>query len=167
MIERIVNKRKKRRNNLKKRKMQPFKKFAKKQLNENYQFNLQEYLDNSLGIPRNRMPQVPDDNLDDFLLHFKSRWNVKKKTIPLKKLKPTQGEINMDKVKSMLRKKKKPYFLRKFIVSKDYRIADGHHAHVAGMLKDPNHPVTVYQVSVTGKKMLEILNKLKITYREE
>lgn len=136
-------------------------------LNESFseKFSIEDWINKGLGIKRNRMPQIDSDHLDYCLLHLSSKYKVKKMVIPVSKLLPIQSEINLEKVNKMVKKGKKPK--TPFLLSKDYRLSDGTHSAASLMLQDPNAEVTVYRTNLESKKLIEVLNKLKVTYKKE
>lgn len=126
-------------------------------------FSIEDYLKQSLNITRDKMPQIPDSELDSFIMHFSSKYGLKKLQVPLCKLKPTQNEINIDKVRDMIKDRSERWKERKYLVSKNWHLADGHHDCVCGMIQNPNELVTIYKVNLPIEKMLQIMRKLKIT----
>ncbi len=128
-------------------------------------FDVDGWLKRGKGIKRNRMPQLPKENFSSFLMHFARKYKIKEMTVPVSKLKPIQGEVNMEKVKNMIGKKKASK--RSFFVSKDYGIADGTHGVLSLMMKDPNTMVKIYKTNVPCGKMIEILNKMKHSHNAE
>jgi hypothetical protein len=131
-------------------------------------FDKDAYLANSFDIPRNKMPQIPDDELDRILIHFMNKHGgAKKEIVPIAKLQPTQNEIDMDKVRDMIKKDDGHWRKRIYIVSKDFRLCDGHHSHVYGMIDDPTAEVTIYRSKLPIDRMLNILRRLKITTIEQ
>lgn len=103
---------------------------------------------NSLNIPRKDMPQIRSVHIKDFI-DFLQRNDLKvyKKQIAVKDLKPTQNEINLEKVKI-----KYDEFVdnvarvKPFIVSKDHYILDGHHQLFALKELDKNRKVECYLI---------------------
>lgn len=135
-------------------------------LNEsNNDFSIEDWISKGLGLKRNRMPQIDSDHLDYCLMHFANKYKVQKITIPVSKLLPIQSEINLEKVQKMVKKAKAPK--TPFLVSKDFRLCDGTHTAAALLLQNPNTEVVVYRTNVESKKLIEILNKLKVTYKKE
>lgn len=126
-------------------------------------FDFDDYLKDSIGIERAKMPQVNKEVIDEFLIHFANKYNVRKETVPAIKLRPTQNEINKSKVREMIRSGESAWKNRVFLVSKEYRIADGHHQHLTALIEEPETNVTVYRTNLDIRKMLDILRRMKIT----
>ena len=125
-------------------------------------FDVDGWLKQSKGIKRDKMPQLPKENMSDFLIHFAKKYKVKRMVVPVSKLKPIQNEVNMEKVNRMMGKDKASK--RTYFVSKDYGIADGTHGALSIMMKDPNTDVNIYRTNLPCKKMIEILNKMKYSH---
>lgn len=122
-----------------------------------------DYMEDNLGISRDQMPQITTDNLDDFLIHYASKASVRKTTKKLCDIKPTQSEINEDKVIDRIKQDSDSWEKRKYIISLDGYLLDGHHDWAYGLQKDPNKEVEVYRVSIPIKKLISRTNKMKIT----
>lgn len=128
-------------------------------------FDLDQYLDSSLQFKRSRMPQLPEDKFDTFLLHLANKYSVKRIELPAQSLKPTQGELDMSKAKNKAIKFSRPGAIRPaFIASKDCRIADGHHAHAGLLINNDKKPVVVYKTNLSAPKLIEVLNKMKHSF---
>lgn len=135
-------------------------------LNESFgEFSINDWITKGLGVKRNRMPQIDKDQMDYCLMHLSNKYKVQKITIPVNKLLPIQSEINMEKVEKMVKGKSKAKV--PFLVSKDYRLCDGTHSVASLLLQNPKKEVTVYRTNLEEKKLIEILNKLKVTYKKE
>jgi ADP-ribose pyrophosphatase YjhB (NUDIX family) len=138
-----------------------------KAMGEN-EFEYQKYMYKSLGRSRDTMPQISKEDLDKILIHFSgvsNGSNVIKKSIKLKKLKPTQFEINNEKVKDMVAKGHVPDY---FITSQKNHLLDGHHGWAAALeQKDPESEVTVYQIGLKTKEALRRINLIKSTTRKD
>lgn len=133
-----------------------------KSLKTDGDFEYKKYMDVSLGRSRDSMPQISKADLDKILIHFSGVSNgsrVIKKSIPLKKLKPTQSEINENKVRDMVEKGYKPDY---FITGKKGYLLDAHHGWAASLEQmDPESNVTVYQIKLDPKEALRRVNLLK------
>jgi hypothetical protein len=140
-----------------------------KELNEaeGSKFVYEKYMDKCLGKSRDEMPQVDESNLDDFLIHYSKNATVKKYKRKLNTLKPTQNEINEEKVSKMMEDKKEGWRKRKYIVSLDGHILDGHHSWAAGLEKDEEAEVDVYRVNVPIKKLVTRTNRMKIAKKAD
>lgn len=130
-------------------------------------FDKDEYLSNHSNIDRSKMPQIPENELDTILIHFMNRHGgIRKEVVPITKLQPTQNELDMDKVRDMI-KSDHNWRDRKYVVSKEYKLCDGHHSIICGLIGDPDASVTVYRSKLPIEKMIQILNRLKVTNQEK
>lgn len=117
--------------------------------------------DETLGIPRHDMPQIIDDNTTQFIKELtKLGRTVKDVDIPVGQLKGTQGELNMDKVNSLLDKMKAgkwnwDFQEEKVLASSDGHILDGHHRWAAQRLFDPNSSMPIIQVDLNISDLLD------------
>lgn len=128
------------------------------------------YMKHALDRKRETMPQIASEDVDQVVIHFaQNSPNVKvtKKLVPLSKLKPTQSEINEDKVNSM----SVDTNATRFIVSKNYYMADSHHhwAAIHEAYKDAeNEPtVTVYKINLEIGELLRRLNLMKVSGKKD
>lgn len=108
---------------------------------KNFKFDKEDYLSVGYDIPRSSMPQID-------WKEFKEILPILSKIIPIsagycyaKTLKPTQNEINIDKVMKKIAKGKKvdPDYV--FIMDMNYHIIDGHHKHVQLLMTCPDQEV--------------------------
>ena len=94
--------------------------------------SLEEQIDqipDSLNIPRCQMPQIKKDDINEFIGFLKSNGiKVEEVEMEVSKLKPTQNEINLNKVKIKYDDfRDNATEMKPFMVSKDDHILDGHH----------------------------------------
>ena len=127
-------------------------------------FDYEAYFDNALHYKRSQMPQIDFEHLDDVLMHLSSKYKVTKLRKKLSELLPTQCEVNVDKIKSKLNDFSIDGL--KFVTSKDFHIADGHHSHICGLVTNPDAEVVVYRTNLDIQKLLKVLNALKVTTKE-
>jgi hypothetical protein len=106
-------------------------------------FDLEQYLSQSKGIKRIDMPQLNMEYVLELMPMFKDFVSVAKIELPVSQLKPTQCEINLDKVLMNIAKDSELGDLT-FICSNDLHIIDGHHRHVHSLITDPTKMVTCY-----------------------
>jgi hypothetical protein len=126
-------------------------------------------LKNTLNIPRNKMPQIKREFIPDFVKALnQSGVSVSKRKMDVKHLKPTQSEINMNKVKQKYEnfvngvKTPKP-----FIVSYDNFILDGHHQLFALQTLEKDTKVDCYYIGIKMKDLLKFAHEFpKTTYKE-
>ena len=82
-------------------------------------------------LPRNILPQIPSDKMEEFLEFVKNNEvSVKHGRAPIIKLKPIQSHINREKVEK-IKKNAKTQKLSPILVSKEGFVIDGHHRWVA------------------------------------
>jgi hypothetical protein len=117
-------------------------------------------LSGSLNIARKKMPQIRQKYIIDFIKMLKTdNVEIHKREMSVRNLKPTQNEINMNKVRtkydgfSTESEEVKP-----FIVSYDNYILDGHHQLFALKALDPDFKVFCYVINL---KMLDLLKYAK------
>lgn len=150
-------------NNIRKSSFDDFAKNIKGEQNE-FAAKYKAKLNDSLGKSREDMPQISEKDIDSFLIHFSGNSNnasVKKVKIKLSKLKPSQNELNDDKVIEGLTNNN--WKDRNYIVSEDNYLLDGHHSWASGLEIDPEKEVTVYKVSLPARELIRRSNLLKIT----
>lgn len=131
----------------------------------NYEYYLNKY---SLNRSRDSMPQIDEDDLDSFILHFANSENkVSKVKMRLFELKPSQNEINIDKVKEKIEEFSENYCSRKYVISKDNYIVDGHHDWAHGLQIDPFCEVDCYKINLPIIELLRRANLLKMTTKRD
>lgn len=129
------------------------------------EFQYTDKMKHSLGYARKDMPQVDADNVTDFVLHFNDKVGVKKVKRKLSSLKPSQSEMNDDKVYHFVGqgidgKNTK----NKYIISNDNYILDGHHRWAADLeLSNDEDEVSCYKINLPAKELIKQANKLKMT----
>lgn len=122
----------------------------------------------SLNISRNKMPQIKKDFIQDFIKTLKKDGvSVHERDVAIKSLKPTQSEINVDKVKEKHEKFLQGKEIKPFIVSYDNHILDGHHQLYALKILDNDTKVKCHVVGLSIKDLLKYAHKFpKTTYKE-
>jgi hypothetical protein len=100
----------------------------------------------NLSISRAHMPQIAQDQRDNFLKSLEDEGISHQylRMAPIH-LKATQGEFNLDKVRSIMDKKPK---LNPVIVSKDNFILDGHHRWLADYNIDKHEPTPMLKINL-------------------
>ena len=111
---------------------------------------------------RKNMPQI--DNMDDFVKDLKDEgYKISSEKIEAKKLKPTQTEFNMDKVKGMISSgnyKNKP-----IVVTSDNYILDGHHRWKAHVEVEEDQPII--RVNMSFEKLFDFVDGKKyVKYKQ-
>lgn len=119
---------------------------------------------NSLNIPRSKMPQIKKDHIPEFISMLKSHGvNISKRDVSIRSLKPTQNEINVDKVKDKYDKFVDGKEIKPFIVSHDNYILDGHHQLFALKTLDADQKVSCYVIGITMKTLLQFAHSFPKT----
>lgn len=116
-------------------------------------------LKGGLGHSREKLPQIPGEKVGEFLAWLKEKGvSSSQKKLPVKSLKPSQGELEMDKVDSMAAK---PAELRSgdpIITSKDSYVMDGHHRWGAFRKALPDEEIPAIVVDLPIKELIQIAN---------
>lgn len=138
---------------------------AQKKPEKKKEFKYREFMDKNLGISREDMPQIDPEDISDFLLHYADKTKVKRVERKISDLKPTQAEINDDKVSKKLEEKSENWLKRKYIVSLDGYLLDGHHDWAYGLEVNPEQEVAVYRIGLPIKKLLSRTKRMNISKR--
>jgi len=117
----------------------------------------------TMGIPRNKMPQVATSDYPEFIDYLKDAGaGFTKETVPAKSLKAIQGEFSDEGMMKALRKRK---LEKPVIASSDDYIIDGHHRWLAAL--NTGSDVVVYRVNKAGKELLQLVKDFpKTTYKD-
>jgi len=107
-----------------------------------------------LNVPRAEMPQIRSHDVTEFLNTLRAKGiKVEEKQQTAGSLKPTQRELNPEKVaalKGIPTTRDKP-----IIVSKDGFIMDGHHRWAGIVADNPNHKIATHTVDLPMKELLK------------
>jgi ParB-like chromosome segregation protein Spo0J len=119
--------------------------------------------DGNLGIPRVKMPQIPEKKVEHFVSFLKEEgFRAQKKKVPVDSLRATQKEINADKAEAISGKIVDGTFEMDppVVVSSDNHILDGHHRWAGGLLAKVREGLdvmmSVIKVNLPIKKLLEL-----------
>ena len=108
----------------------------------------------TLGIKRDKMPQVRSKDYDELIAHLKKNGvSVQKKSVKATKLKATQSDFNVDKIVDKISNIKTLGKAKPLIVSSDNYIIDGHHRWLAA--KNVGGSIDVMQSNVKVKELLK------------
>lgn len=133
-------------------------------------FKYLDKMNSSLNYSREQMPQIDSENLTDFVAHFGEKVGIKKVSKKLSQLKPTQNEINNDKLTDLYgesyREDFNPEKIR-YVISNDDYLMDGHHRWAAGLEADENAKVTCYQINLPIKQLVNRASKMKIAKKKD
>lgn len=115
-------------------------------------------LPHNLGITRDKMPQITNEYLPDFLGWLKNQGiALSMEQITANTLKPTQTEVNTDlssKISTTMVKSGKP-----LLVSSDNYILDGHNRWYAFAKSEPNDKLAAIRIHLGIKPLLSISMK--------
>lgn len=111
---------------------------------------------------RKNMPQI--DNMDEFVKDLKKEgYKISSEKIEAKKLKPTQTEFNMEKVKGMISSGK--YKNKPIVVTSDNYILDGHHRWKAHVEVKEDQPII--RVNMPFEKLFDFVDGKKyVKYKQ-
>lgn len=123
----------------------------------------------TLGIPRNQMPQIKQTDMKEFMKFLADKGvSVKKLTIEVGKLRPSQKEYSQDKVKSMVSTMPINKIVDNvFLVSTDRYIADGHHRYLAASMINPRTLVNCWQINLSIVELLRVIHDFPKSFIKE
>jgi N12 class adenine-specific DNA methylase/adenine-specific DNA methylase len=108
----------------------------------------------SLGIPRDEMPQITRDDQAEFQEFAKSQGvEIKPETVAASKLKPTQTQYNPTQAAQL----PEEALSKPLMVSSDNRVLDGHNTLVKLQEGDPNREVNILRVPLRAKEALALM----------
>lgn len=119
----------------------------------------------TLGIPRDRMPQVKSKDYDELITFLKKRKiRMAKKKIKANQLKATQSNFNKDKIVQAVDKYKTLATAKPIIVSSDGYVIDGHHRWLGAV--NVGGDISIMQASVKAKELLDAINDFPKTFNK-
>lgn len=119
----------------------------------------------TLGIPRDRMPQVKSKDYDELIAFLKKRKiRMAKKKIKANQLKATQSNFNKDKIVQAVDKYKTLATAKPIIVSSDGYVIDGHHRWLGAV--NVGGDISIMQASVKAKELLDAINDFPKTFNK-
>lgn len=117
--------------------------------------------DDTMGVPRGRMPQIDEQDYPEFFEYLKkNNVSLDKDRVDAKSLNPIQKEFTDQGVLKALAKEEKPV-----IASSDNFIVDGHHRWLASINTKSDLPI--YRANITGEKLFKLVKKFPKTYFKE
>ncbi len=126
-----------------------------------------KYIEKSLGVPRDEMPQIETKHIAGFLKFLKSKGvELEAKPVDVSDLKLTQGEINVEKVLNLM-KNDTDSLDDYIVVSNDGYILDGHHRVVALYNLDNEADIRCIIVDVDIYELLELAFDYPKTEKED
>ena len=124
-------------------------------------------LNYTIGIPRTDLPQIEDEYHSDILKDMDNdNISYVNKDMGCKELKPSQDELNLEKISGM-RNEGNHLKSRSIFVSEDNFIVDGHHVWAARMLDDPNMEINCYKVNMNIIDLINWFNSHDFTYSKK
>tara|TARA_B110001469_G_C9600637_1_gene298450 strand:+ start:762 stop:1196 length:435 start_codon:yes stop_codon:yes gene_type:complete len=128
----------------------------------------------NLGVTRNKMPQINEAVMKDYLKFIKKSSKVAKRKFNVNTLKPTQNELSLNVIRKKQLKLSKHNKNPPIIISNDNYILDGHHRWAT--LRDCNMfpkncntklslKIDAYKIDMPIKKLLKKTRSFKhVTY---
>jgi hypothetical protein len=126
-----------------------------------------EYPDSkkTLGIPRDKMPQVKSKDYDELVSFLKKKKiSMTKRKVKAKDLKATQSNFNVDKITQAVAKYKTLAQAKPIIVSSDGFVIDGHHRWLGAV--NVGGDISIMQASVKAKELLDAINQFPKTFNK-
>jgi len=119
----------------------------------------------NLGIMRDKMPQVPSDQKDEFLVEMTNRGiAVTREEVSPQKLHPIQAEISASKSGKIARDLKENGHKKgdgaRIVISSDNYVIDGHHRWAASAFlsfKDESQSIPVLRVDMTHMELIDVV----------
>jgi len=123
----------------------------------------QLYDEDNLGIPRNKMPQVPSDTKGIFITEMEKRGaRVQKGVANPAKLHPIQAEMSASKVGLIMKKLREKGVATddggRIVISKDNYVIDGHHRWAAASMlsfENPDIKLPVIRVDLNHRDLID------------
>lgn len=124
-------------------------------------------LDFTIGIPRTELPQIEDDHHQSIIDEFeKDNIDYEHLTCTCKELKPSQDELNIDKIKGMI-KEGNHKNERTIFISEENFIVDGHHVWAARMLENHDMEIDCIKVDMNIIDLINWFNEKDFTYSKK
>lgn len=112
-----------------------------------------------LGQARDKLPQIPGEKLKEFITWLaKKGVKASQAKIPVKQLKPSQGELESNKIDSMAAKPDELRTGDPIITSKDDFVLDGHHRWGAFRKTLPDESIPALKVDLPIKDLIKLAN---------
>lgn len=116
-------------------------------------------------IPRHQMPAIRAKLIPKFVRWLRKQGvSVERVDVPAADLRPTQTEVDPDKVRKILRTGGNDKFI---LISKDNRVLDGHHHWAAAWLRGFRSPCRCLQADRTIKQLMKLAHDFPhVQYKE-
>ena len=123
-------------------------------------------LNNTLGIERGELPQIPKDSIEEYLGYLESnKIPFEIQSQPVASLNSSQTEIDLDKVRDMMTDE--DVNNTPIIVSKDDYILDGHHRALAAFNSDKESEIPVIKIDLPIDELIEVSNDFNGSYNQD
>ena len=127
-------------------------------------------LETDVGIPREEMPQIKSTDMQNFVQWLKSDKQIdsKQTQMMVDDLKPTQKQINTNKVKGMLANKSIDELAnsKPVLVTADNFLVDGHHRWFALYVDEPKNSISAIRVNLPLEEFLSVAREYpKVSYK--
>jgi hypothetical protein len=124
-------------------------------------------INKSIGIPREELPQLDADQFDN-ILDSLTNYGITYKLGQAKasKLKPSQDQLNMEKIEKMIADQAYNNDSKIFI-SKEGYIVDGHHRWAATVVNDSSAMIGVVLVNMSIIDLIKWFNEQDFTYSKK
>jgi len=117
----------------------------------------------TLGIPRDEMPQVKSDDYDALLAHLqKNGIKTQKKSVKASTLKATQKNFNTDKIVKAIGNIKTLSKAKPILISSDNYVIDGHHRWLAA--KNVGGNIDVMQATAKVDELMKAVHSFPKTF---
>lgn len=124
--------------------------------------------EDTMGIPRSKMPQVKSDDYIDYIKYLKDEGvEIKKEVVKASDLKAMQGQFSKQGVERQLDKNKQSGHMnpKPLIASSDGYIIDGHHRWLAAV--NSRQQLNIIRANVDGKTLLNLtLNYPRVYFKD-
>lgn len=120
-------------------------------------------LKTTIGIPRENLPQIEEEHFDNVIDLLDGNYDYEEKICKCSELKPSQDELNIDKISGMI-KQKNHLNDRTLFISNDNFIVDGHHVWAARLTDDEDSEIDCIQVDMNIIDLINWLNTQDFTY---
>lgn len=111
----------------------------------------------SMGIPRVKMPQIPPEQFNAFMERLAAKGiRSEMTTMPVGEMKPSQGEIGVEKIAKNALKSDKKLSKKTIVVSADDYIVDGHHGWAGALVgQGKNFEMNALKIQMPIRELLD------------
>lgn len=121
---------------------------------------------NGLDYARHEMPQIAANTIPHFLNFIRNEQElpVKRIVIAVNRIKPTQSNLNIEKIKEYIERPIEELASIPFLISEEYRLIDGHHRWAAILNIDPLYQVYCYKIQCPIHKLISVSNTFEFSF---